>query len=549
MKLNYPFTIHTIRFESARVIRVLLAASFIGLGLLACTFPVLAGPGDLDQTFGIGGRIVSVLPGHNLPNNVAIRADGKIVVQGYTYGDIESSFLAQYLVDGTLDTSFGSNGTVIFPNSAPHFEYFPNGLAISPDGKILISGRRYEPAKNLTLFAVLRLNPDGSRDASFGDYGLVIVSFGTGINRWDSGERLLVQPDGSIAIAGYAQKDCYENPWEGYICSFEGLGIVRLRPGGDIDTSFGTSGKMIIPTTTANSFGSINDFRISPNGKLLLIGQNVVQRSDFRIFLSRVNSDGTIDTSFGTNGILVPGINEQVDISRMAIQPDGKIVFPVSNNRHSPIYSSVVRLNADGTVDASFGTDGRILIPKTESLHIGEVLINRDGKILIGGFALTNGAIPFHFAVTRLNTDGSRDATFGENGLVKSLLASYGGGVSSMALQPDGKLVAVGGVSNGDPDENIGMVRYVTENVPTFVVSGRVTAPDGRGLRNATVFLTDTQGIRRQAITSSLGHYSFTDVESGKSYVAGVSSRRYRFVRRNLDVLANVAAVDFTGFE
>ncbi len=324
-----------------------------------------------------------------------------------------------------------------------------------------------------------------------------------------------------------------------------GIGLVRFNADGVVDNTFGTNGKTIVPGSEGFSTNYVSDLAISPDRKLILIGLK-----NFRIFLNRLNVNGTLDTSFGTNGILVPDIdNSQVDIYQMAIQPDGKIIFPVANNRHMPVFSTIVRLSQDGTPDASFGTNGKVVIPVSEGIAYDPVLIQPNGKIVIGGCAVPNAAPPFYFAITHLNADGSRDTTFGSNGTVTNLLASYGGCISDLALQPDGKLLAVGGVQTYESDLDIGLARFLSARTPAVEISGRVTTPDGRGLRNATVTLTDSLGATRTATTSSFGFYTFGNVPAGDAYVIGVSSRLYRFASRNLVVNENMTNVDFVGLE
>ena len=119
-----------------------------------------------------------------------------------------------------------------------------------------------------------------------------------------------------------------------------------------------------------------------------------------------------------------------------------------------------------------------------------------------------------------------------------------------MAIQPDGRIVAAG-FSYTRNGGNFGLVRYLAEAQPTsnISVSGRITTPDGRGLRNATVAITDSLGVRRTVTTSSFGFYTFEDVRAGDTYVIGVSSRLYRFASRNLVLTESLTNVDFVGLE
>lgn len=415
--------------------------------------PLVSSSGALDLTFGTGGKVVTNLSGGNEPDKMAIQPDGKIVVQGRSYtNNYSDSFLVRYNPNGTLDTNFGTGGKVVTPYQAPTFEYFTDGLAILPDGKILVSGC----VNNCAAFAVFRFNGDGSRDASFGVNGVAVASSRGGINLWDEGRTLRVQPDGRIVVVGAFFSQCDDTG-----CNIDGIGAARFNADGSVDTAFGNGGKLVIPPSTANNFWGVDDLAVLPDGKLLLIGSRrdpAYNRPN--VFLSRINANGTLDASFGTNGILLPQTDPSYDISKLAIQPDGKILFAAFNGHVSPTYSTIVRLNADGSFNASFGANGKVVIPNTEGVFYRSILIQSNGKILAGGGVGTSGTFQLRFAILRLHADGSRDASFGSNGTVTTLMASYGGLVSDLALQPDGKLVACGWVQNYDSDPDIGLARY-----------------------------------------------------------------------------------------
>ena len=425
---------------------ILTIGFFLALHSLA-----FARAGDLDATFGTGGKVITDFPGGAGPKKMAIQPDGKIVVQ-------TSNFLARYNPNGTLDTGFGNGGIIKTPYQAPSFEYFTNGLAILPDGKILVSGVANNPTSgNSPAFAVFRFNGDGSRDAMFGTNGVAIWSFDLAGDRDDYAIKLRVQPDGKIVVAGYLSNYCSQDP----LCYYQGFAVIRFNTNGSLDSSFGTNGAFIIPPSESIF---VDDFVILPNGRILMIGSVFVSSNNTVVFLRRFNANGTPDTSFGTNGEVRPGINETVDIYQLAIQADGKIVFPVYNNRVSPTFTTIVRLNADGTFDTSFGSNGKVVIQNTEGFFYSSILIQPNGKILAGDSALTSGTIPYRFAILRLNPDGNRDTTFGSNGIVTTLMASYGGWLNDLALQPDGKLVACGQVQDHDSDANIGLARYLLDS-------------------------------------------------------------------------------------
>ncbi len=214
---------------------------------------------------------------------------------------------------------------------------------------------------------------------------------------------------------------------------------------------------------------------------------------------------------------------------------------------------AIARLLSNGTVDSTFGANG---IATANISNSGEesrsLILQPDGKIVLGGEAVYSGR-GYDFALARYQSNGALDMTFGNAGQVTMGIFAHEV-LHGMTLQPDGKLVAVGfsgGISSSTLAGAV-VARYETglQLVTTPVtVGGRVSTPTGLGLRNAVVAITDSQGVRRTATTSSFGVYSFDNVQTGGTYIIGVSSKRYRFASRNLLVNDNLTNVDFVGLE
>jgi len=198
--------------------------------------------------------------------SVALQPDGKIVVAGYAGGDFA---LARYNSDGALDTSFGSGGKVTTDFGG---SYHPDGfsVALQPDGKIVVAG--YAGGD----FALARYNSDGALDTSFGSGGKVTTDFGGS----DAGYSVALQPDGKIVVAGYAGLD---------------FALARYNSDGALDTSFGTGGKVTTDFSGGRDVGY--SVALQPDGKIVVAGYAGV---DFA--LARYNSDGALDTSFGSGG-------------------------------------------------------------------------------------------------------------------------------------------------------------------------------------------------------------------------------------------------------
>lgn len=319
----------------------------------------------------------------------ALQNDGKVIIGGLftTFNGVSREHVARLNADGTLDASFnigtGANSSVF-------------ALAIQSDGKIVIGG--YFTSYNGTARNHLaRLNADGSLDETF--------TIGTGPD--ESVQSISIQSDGKIIIGGY-------------FTAYNGTpanNIARLNANGSLDATF-------IMGTGANN--EVTTTEIQGDGKIIIGGSFSSYNGTTRNRIARLNTDGTIDGTF----TLGTGANN--DVVDVALQSDGKIIIGgwfTSYNGTSR--NRIARLNANGTLDTSFdvGTGANDLI--------NDVAVQPDGKVIIGGIFSTYKGVTTNL-LTRLNTDGSLDATF-----------NMGTGVSGDEVQPilmqaDGKIIISG---------------------------------------------------------------------------------------------------------
>jgi uncharacterized delta-60 repeat protein len=386
--------------------------------------------GTLDTTFGSSGKVIqNIGSSHDYGQSLAIQPDGKIILGGRCYNGSNWNFcIARFNSDGTPDTSFGSSGKVIQSiGSSSDFGY---SLAIQSDGKILLGGSCINGSN--WDFCIARFNSDGTLDTTFGISGKVIQSIGSS---HDLGYSLAIQPDGKILLGGF----CYNvSNWD--FC------IARFNSNGSLDTSFGSSGKVI------QSIGSSDDYgyslAIQPDGKILL-GGRCLNGSNNDFCIARFNSDGTPDTSFGSSGKVIQDIGSSSDFGQsLAIQPDGKILLGGYCYNGSKYDFCIARFNSDGTPDTSFGSSGKVIQNIGSSHDYGQSLaIQPDGKILLGGSCL-NGS-DNDFCIARFNSDGTPDTSFGSSGKVIQNIGSSHDYGQSLAIQPDGKILLGGYCLNG----------------------------------------------------------------------------------------------------
>ncbi|MCC7067988.1 MAG: hypothetical protein IT523_05995, partial [Burkholderiales bacterium] len=278
---------------------------------LLAAAPTSAAPGDLDTTFGAGFGMVrtAIGTGIDLGNAIALQPDGKIVVAGYCWNGSDYDFcLARYLANGTLDTSFGSGGTVITPIGSAND--YGRAIALQPDGKIVVAGICRGASDQDVCLA--RYQANGSLDTSFNLTGKVISPIGSS---GESAQAIALQPDGKIVVAGR----CYNGNNVDFC-------LARYHPNGALDTSFDSDGKVITPIgSSSNSAGAI---ALQPDGKIVVAGRcDNGGNDDF--CLARYQANGTLDTSFGSagNGKVITSIGSGNDqANALALQPDGKIV-------------------------------------------------------------------------------------------------------------------------------------------------------------------------------------------------------------------------------
>jgi uncharacterized delta-60 repeat protein len=431
---------------------VLVGGVVVAAALLAA--PVQAAPGDLDPSFGSAGTVLTDFgpDGPTLASGVALQPDGKIVAAGYTNSRGISALLdfalARYNPDGSLDSSFGAGGKVVTVFGA-WISSAASAVALQPDGKIVAAGFSSASAGG-EGFALVRYNPDGSLDASFGNGGKVLTDFAPGSR--DVATALALQPDGQIVAAGWSDASGSQD-----------FALTRYTPDGSLDVTFGTDGKLLTDFGYATSDATFG-IALQSDGKIIAAGGSVADYR-FAFSLARYNPDGSLDASFGNGGKVLtdfaPGTGEAA--YGVALQPDGRIVAAGFSNASGSQEFALARYHPDGTLDASFGTGGKV---QTDFPAFSEaaraVAVAPDGKIVAAGEG--DG-----FALARYNPDGNLDGSFGTAGLVVTDLGSAGGLALALALQSDGKIVAAGG-SYSDGTSHFALARYLGDS-PALEVS------------------------------------------------------------------------------
>lgn len=308
---------------------VLLAVLFAA-GVITAALP--AARGDLDPSFGSGGKVTTDFGGNETAWGLAVQSDGKAVVAGTRFdpGPSDDFVLARYTSRGALDATFDGDGRV-----TTDFGGRSDGaddVAIQADGKIVAAGSGFPAQVRPLDFALARYNRDGTLDSTFGDGGKVLTTFEP--NSIDGANAVVIQPDGRIVAAGSTRTGPTRE-----------FAVARYLPNGSLDASFDGDGLVVTPIPS----GVVFDLAVQPDGKLIAAGWS--NPGGFDIAMARYNPDGSLDTSFDGEGIVVASSLRPASTyaSHVLVQRDGKILTGGTG---------LVRFNSDGSVDRSFGPVG-----------------------------------------------------------------------------------------------------------------------------------------------------------------------------------------------
>ncbi|MCB0768305.1 MAG: thrombospondin type 3 repeat-containing protein, partial [Flavobacteriales bacterium] len=397
------------------------------LTLTGCALFTLIGhaqPSTLDLSFDPGAAANGAVW------STTLQADGRILIGGdfTSYDGTARNHIARLNADGSLDTSFdpgiGADNDV-------------RSIAVQSDGKILIGGQ-FASYDGTSRNRIARLNTNGSLDSSFDP--------GSGANNADGVLAIEIISDGKIIIGGNF------NTYDGISRS----GVARLNTNGSVDSSFdpGNGIQTTFPGFGTFSLGWVETLVIQPDGKILIGGNFTGYDGVSRRNIARLNSNGSLDTSFN------PSSDVSVWVYSIALRSDGKILVGGEFTTYDGASrNNITCVNADGGLDTSFdpgtGTSGGFITVRS-------IAIQPNGKVLIGGgFTTYNGVSRNGFA--RLDDDGSLDLSFN---IGTGVTADVPARVHSIALQPDGKIVIGGGFTsyngtgrnsiarvNGDPPD------------------------------------------------------------------------------------------------
>jgi uncharacterized delta-60 repeat protein len=495
-------------------------------------FPELLLSGDLDTTFDFDGKAITDVNTGNYDFALAttIQSDGKIIVIGDTDNGTNTDFgIVRYNTDGSLDTFFGNGGKATF-SFGTGFD-FVNAVAVQTDGKIILAGYA-ENGGNLD-FALMRLQADGTIDSAFGINGKVTTDIG---GNEEQIVGLVLQTDGKIVVSGATDNGIHSD-----------IALARYNSDGNLDTAFDTDGIVVTAFSNLNEYSS--DIAIQSDGKIVITGE-AENGANTDFFVARYETNGTLDAAFGANGRTITDFaNSEDGATSLGLQTDGKIVVGgYTGNLLNPDFA-LARYNADGTIDTTFGTNGKTITDFVGNADfVNDIAIRSNGTIIAVGhsYNVANSDL----AVAQYLSGGNLDATFGTNGKVMTPIGASDDFGIATAIQPDNKIVVAGASFNGANDD-FAVARYLAAapTAATVSVSGQVLKTNGIGISNATVKLTDSNGLPKTVRTNSFGYYRFEEVPVGETYLLEVRHKTFNFAPQIVTVNEDISDLNFIANE
>lgn len=443
--------------------------------------------GSLDTSFGNNGTVQTDIDGDtDLAASITQQIDGKLLVAGsfMMQGQAFPS-IARYTLNGALDTSFGNNGVTVFNQTGYENDYYDIVLTQS-DGKI-IAGGPFNINANY-LYAVHRFLADGSIDVNYGDNGKIVI-FQENIYK---GQVAILDDDSLLAVGRI-----YEN-------GVSKVALKKYLPNGALDTSFGNDG--VVLTGIGNESSSAIKVALAQDHKIVVLADSRDNNISSQVLL-RYMSNGTLDTTFGSNGMVA--ITNEPDFSSniIALYNDGKIAVASSylDWQFRLNFNLIYRYLPDGSLDTTFGNNGAIN-PNSSNLAIYKIEVQQNQRLLIFG-ELTDffeGGGPFF--MLRYHLGGHLDTSFNFSTPSNEYF------VSDMLVQQDGKIVCLANTAWYDGQEDIIMERHL--NDPLSVLEFK--------RQNMMVYPNPSNGVFtvERKLFSETEAYQITDI-AGKIIVSG----------------------------
>jgi uncharacterized delta-60 repeat protein len=421
--------------------RVALAVVLAAALAVAVASPSVAAPGRLDAAFGNGGTVVTEFPSsYSGARALAVQPDGRVVAAGFAHTDdsILSDFaLTRYDARGVADPTFGDGGRVRTDFGGRFDEAL--AVAVQPDGRIVVAGASSDAAGS--DMAVARYTGDGALDPSFDGDGMALLDFGGP----SAARAVAVQGDGRVVVAGRADR-----PF-GPGCCVADFALARLTASGAPDPSFGGDGRVVTDFLPGadNGQDAAHAVAVQADGRILAAGSGVAGAASVDFAVARYRPNGTLDPSFGGDGRVTTEFLGFFDEARdLAVGPGGVVVGGQScqdpGTSDEVCDFGLVRYTATGRPDGRFGRHGRV---RTDlGADVGEgvrgVAVQHDGRVVAVGD--TQGPGGSDVGLVRYRPDGRLDRGFGVGGVVVTSVSPATDEVGGLALAPGARVLVAG---------------------------------------------------------------------------------------------------------
>ncbi len=399
----------------------------------------------LDPQFGTGGLDTMKYSSDSRdeePWEIVLLPDGKILIGGISkVQGVPNPIpgIVRLKTNGELDKTFGTSGVSEIETEGLYSDL--RGINVQPDGKIVVSG--YFNGG----FGIYRTNDLGAVDLSFGNEGWSLPV----ICSHDAIEDLSVSKSGRIAAAGYS-------------CEFNARFTLALfKPDGSPDPDFNGDG--VFTSQFEKAFRSFAAVEFQSDKKIVAAGYCNSASDPFAtmIYAVRVDSTGNPDSGFGTSGEFSYTAGYQEQLTDMAIQKDGKILL---------CFNKILRLNSNGTIDNTFGINGIVKTTvNSDNIKINCIELQSDGKIVAAGTTdkYFPGAGSSHIIIVRYDQYGNMDNTFGNNGIIITPIGTFDVYTRSMVLQPDNKILVAGVLYSSALNRSRVLVARFLPNMPVGI--------------------------------------------------------------------------------
>lgn len=416
-------------------------------------------PFELDANFGNDGIVrLHLFEGYNTATSAITEENGEFIL---SFSNTNTFSLVKFHQDGSINKSFGKDGKAIA--DFEHMKSVRGREVVKQNNEKLVVVGSVKDSSEIDYIALARFHSDGSLDQNFGNNGKIITDY---INASTTANAIVIQTDGKIVVVGTKT----------YIDRKTDFILFRFHQDGTLDEEFGNSGLVSTNFVARDEYPKF--VKLQSDGKIIA-GGDVEERNGIHDYvIARYNTNGSLDSSFGSEGKVFFDVNISSEIAdNIILQSDGKILVIGSIYKRGTIESCIllVRFNKDGTLDNTFGNQGTVMtdpsrdpngIDSSDHEHISSTIRRADGKLLISAYSHAS-SIDKYFLI-QYTENGILDEDFGNKGIYSEDL-SDSHSLNLLALESNQSILNIGNYSREESGSDLYLIRYLTDlNVGTL---------------------------------------------------------------------------------